>query len=97
MTETLVKAGANVNRIEKFHNQTPLIYAPAGGHIGIVKLLLSRDADVRPRAPLATGACGRQAAQNAAPATAQNAPAAPEAVRKADTTRPSILPSRRCH
>jgi ankyrin repeat protein len=50
MTETLVKAGANVNRIEKFHNQTPLIYAAAGGHIGIVKLLLSRDADVRPRA-----------------------------------------------
>jgi len=50
MTETLVKAGANVNRIEKFHNQTPLIYAAACGHIGIVKLLLSRDADVRPRA-----------------------------------------------
>jgi ankyrin repeat protein len=50
ITETLVKAGANVNRIEKFHNQTPLIYAAAGGHIGIVKLLLSRDADVRPRA-----------------------------------------------
>jgi len=50
MTETLVKAGANVNRIEKFHNQTPLIYAAAGGHIAIVKLLLSKDADVRPRA-----------------------------------------------
>jgi ankyrin repeat protein len=50
MAETLVKAGANVNRIEKFHNQTPLIYAAAGGHIGIVKLLLSKDADVRPRA-----------------------------------------------
>ena len=49
MTETLVKAGADVNRIEKFHNQTPLIYAAAGGHIGIVKLLLSKDADVRPR------------------------------------------------
>jgi len=50
MTETLVKAGADVNRIEKFHNQTPLIYAAAGGHISIVKLLLSKDADVRPRA-----------------------------------------------
>ena len=50
MTETLVKAGANVNRIEKFHNQTPLIYAAAGGHADIVKLLLSKDADVRPRA-----------------------------------------------
>ena len=50
MTETLVKAGADVNRIEKFHNQTPLIYAAAGGHISILKLLLSKDADVRPRA-----------------------------------------------
>ena len=50
MAETLVKAGANVNRIEKFHNQTPLIYAAAGGHAGIVKLLLSKDASVKPRA-----------------------------------------------
>ncbi len=50
MAETLVKAGASVNRIEKFHNQTPLIYAAAGGHSSIVKLLLSKDADVRPRA-----------------------------------------------
>ncbi len=50
MTETLVKAGASVNRIEKFHNQTPLIYAAAGGHFSIVNLLLSKDADVRPRA-----------------------------------------------
>jgi ankyrin repeat protein len=50
MTEELMKAGANVNRIEKFHNQTPLIYAAADGHADIVKLLLSKDADVRPRA-----------------------------------------------
>ncbi len=50
MTEELMKAGASVNRIEKFHNQTPLIYAAAGGHSAIVKLLLSKDADVRPRA-----------------------------------------------
>ena len=50
MTESLIKAGANVNTIEKFHNQTPLIYAAAGGHAAIVKLLLSKDADVRPRA-----------------------------------------------
>jgi ankyrin repeat protein len=50
MAETLVKAGASVNRIEKFHNQTPLIYAAGGGHSAIVKLLLSKDADVRPRA-----------------------------------------------
>lgn len=49
MTETLVNAGASVNRIEKFHNQTPLIYAAAGGHIEIVKLLLAKGADVKPR------------------------------------------------
>ena len=49
MTETLLNAGASVNRIEKFHDQTPLIYASAGGHIAIVKLLLSRGADVKPR------------------------------------------------
>jgi ankyrin repeat protein len=50
MAESLVKAGANVNRIEKFHNQTPLIYAAAAGNAGIVKLLLSKDAFVKPRA-----------------------------------------------
>jgi uncharacterized protein len=50
MTETLINAGANVNRVEKFHNQTALIYAAAGGHADIVKVLLSKDADVRPRA-----------------------------------------------
>jgi ankyrin repeat protein len=49
MAETLVKAGANVNRIEKFHNETPLIYAAAGGNAAIVKLLLSKDASVKPR------------------------------------------------
>lgn len=49
MAESLVAAGANVNTIEKFHNQTPLIYAAAGGHAGIVKLLLSKGADVKPR------------------------------------------------
>jgi ankyrin repeat protein len=49
MAEMLVNAGANVNQIEKFHEQTPLIYAAAGGHAGIVKLLLSKGADVKPR------------------------------------------------
>ena len=50
MAETLVKAGANVNKVEKFHNQTPLIYAAAAGNSAIVKLLLSKDAYVKPRA-----------------------------------------------
>jgi ankyrin repeat protein len=50
MAEKLVDSGANVNRIEKFHNNTPLIYAAAGGHSAIIKLLLSKGADVKPRA-----------------------------------------------
>ena len=50
MAEKLVDSGASINRIEKFHNQTPLIYAAAGGHAAIVKLLLSKGADVKPRA-----------------------------------------------
>lgn len=50
MAEMLVNAGANVNQVEKFHNQTPLIYAAAGGHSAIVRLLLSKGADVKPRA-----------------------------------------------
>ena len=29
VVEMLVKAGANVNMVEKFHNQTPLMYAAA--------------------------------------------------------------------
>ncbi len=50
MAETLVNAGANVNVIEKFHNQTPLIYAAAAGNADIMKLLLSKGADVKPKA-----------------------------------------------
>jgi ankyrin repeat protein len=50
MAQKLVDSGADVNRVEKFHNQTPLIYAAAGGHRDILKLLLSKGADVKPRA-----------------------------------------------
>ena len=48
----LIKAGANVNVVEKFHNQTPLMYAAAAGKNAgeMVKLLLSKDANVKPRA-----------------------------------------------
>ena len=49
--ELLIKAGANVNTAEKFHNQTPLMYAAASRNgAPIVKLLLAKDADVRARA-----------------------------------------------
>ena len=52
IVEMLIKAGASVNTIEKFHNQTPLMYAAdAPKNAGeIVKLLLSKGADVKPRA-----------------------------------------------
>jgi ankyrin repeat protein len=50
LAATLVNLGAGVNRIETFHNQTPLIYAAAAGHAGIVKLPLSKGADPKPRA-----------------------------------------------
>jgi ankyrin repeat protein len=51
VVEMLVKAGANVNAVEKFHNQTPLMWAAtAPKNAGaIVKLLLSKDASVKPR------------------------------------------------
>src|SRR5690349_14946537 len=52
IVEMLIKAGANVNVVEKFHNQTPLMYAAAAGRNAgeMVKLLLSKDASVTPRA-----------------------------------------------
>jgi len=52
IVDMLIKAGANVNVIEKFHNQTPLMYAAdAPKNAGqLVKLLLSKDASVTPRA-----------------------------------------------
>jgi ankyrin repeat protein len=52
VVEMLIKAGANVNAVEKFQHQTPLMYAAAGTKNAgeIVKLLLSKDASVTPRA-----------------------------------------------
>jgi uncharacterized protein len=52
VVETLIKAGADVNRIEEFHNQTPLMWAASAPRNAgaLVKLLLSKGADVKPRA-----------------------------------------------
>ena len=48
VVEMLIKAGANVNTIEKFHNQTPLMWAAAATKNAgeMVKLLLAKGADV---------------------------------------------------
>ncbi|HET9941797.1 MAG TPA: ankyrin repeat domain-containing protein [Terriglobia bacterium] len=52
IVEMLVKAGANVNAVEKFQNQTSLMWAvTAPKNAGeMTKLLLSKGADVKPRA-----------------------------------------------
>jgi ankyrin repeat protein len=52
IVEMLVKAGAKVNTVEKFQNQTPLMWAAAAPKNAgeMVKLLLSKGADVKPRA-----------------------------------------------
>jgi uncharacterized protein len=52
IVEMLIKAGANVNNVEKFHKQTPLMWAAAAQKNGgaMVKLLLAKGADVKPRA-----------------------------------------------
>jgi ankyrin repeat protein len=52
VVEMLVKAGANVNVMEKFHNQTALMWGAAAAKDAgpMVKLLLSKGADVKPRA-----------------------------------------------
>jgi ankyrin repeat protein len=52
IVQMLVDAGANVNTIEKFHSQTPVMYAAASNRNAapMVKLLLSKGADVKPRA-----------------------------------------------
>ena len=51
IVQMLINAGANVNTVEKEHHQTPLMYAAAAEKNGgeMVKLLLSRGADVKPR------------------------------------------------
>jgi ankyrin repeat protein len=52
IVQMLVAAGANVNTVEEFHKQTPLMYASAANRNAapMVKLLLSKGADVKPRA-----------------------------------------------
>ena len=52
VVEMLIKAGANVNAKETFHNQTTLMYAAAATRNAgeMVKLLLSKGADVKVRA-----------------------------------------------
>ena len=52
IVQMLVNAGANVNTIEEFHRQTPLMYAAASNRNAaqMVKLLLAKGADVKPRA-----------------------------------------------
>ena len=51
IVQMLIKAGANVNTVEKEHHQTPLMYAAAAKKNAgeMVKLLLSKGADVKPR------------------------------------------------
>jgi ankyrin repeat protein len=52
VVDMLIKAGANINTIEKFHNQTPLMWAAAAPRNAgeMVKLLLAKGADIKPRA-----------------------------------------------
>lgn len=52
VVEMLIKAGANVNTVESFHKQTPLMWAAAASKNAgpMVKVLLSKGADVKPRA-----------------------------------------------
>ena len=51
IVQMLINAGANVNTVEKEHKQTPLMYAAAAEKNAgeMVKLLLSKGADVKPR------------------------------------------------
>jgi len=51
IVQMLINAGANVNTVEKEHNETPLMYAAAADKNAgeMVKLLLGKGADVKPR------------------------------------------------
>ena len=52
VVQTLVDHGANVNTVEKFHSQTPLMYAVSANRNAaeITKILLAKGADTKPRA-----------------------------------------------
>jgi len=52
VVEMLIKAGANVNAVERLNNQTPLMWAVSAprNQVEMVKLLLAKGADVKPRA-----------------------------------------------
>jgi ankyrin repeat protein len=52
IVEMLVKAGANVNTVEKYQNQTPLMWAVTApkNAAEMTELLLSKGANVKPRA-----------------------------------------------
>ncbi|MEO5741951.1 MAG: ankyrin repeat domain-containing protein [Vicinamibacterales bacterium] len=52
VVEMLIKAGANVNTVERLNNQTPLMWAASANRNApeMVKLLLAKGADVKPRA-----------------------------------------------
>src|SRR5262249_49302996 len=51
LVDMLIKADANVNAVEKFHNQTPLMWAAAAPqNAGVmVKMLLAKGANLKPR------------------------------------------------
>src|SRR5262249_53441900 len=52
VVDMLIRAGANVNSIEKFHHQTPLMWAAAAPRNAgaMVKLLVAKGADIKARA-----------------------------------------------
>jgi uncharacterized protein len=52
LVEMLLKAGANANAVEKFHNQTPLMWAAAAPKNAgeMVRMLLAKGASVKARA-----------------------------------------------